>query len=141
MTEKLPPGDLNVYWWDSAKLAWNAQVDYGRWIVNTLWLMHSGAIAGLLYKWSGQGVLPHKVAIGLFVAGILFAFGTAIAAWLNFTVAEDWFRRWTYARELWPETDISDHSAWLQRTKWVAVVCVGMSLFCLLGAAAVILFS
>lgn len=141
MNDKQPPGDMNVYWWDSAKLAWAAQVDYGRWIVNTLWLMHSGAIAGLLYKWSGQGDLPHKWAIGFLVAGILFAFGTAGAAWLNFTVAEDWFRRWTYARELWPVTEIEEHSVWLKRTKCVAIGCVGLSLLCLLAGAAIILFS
>jgi hypothetical protein len=131
--------DFNSIWWESAKLARTAQVDYGRWIVNTLWLMHSGAIAGLLTKWDGHSPVPYPTAITFFVAGIVLAFLTASFAWLNFTVSEAWFKSWTYAGDKWSFKPVDKHSRWLKWTTFTCVVAVGCSIACLIGGAVCIL--
>lgn len=128
-SSRLP--DFGAIWWETAKAAKAAQIEYGRWIVNTLWLMHSGAIAGLLSKWDGKTAPSQSTAIGFFVAGIVLAFATAALAWLNFTVADAWFRKWTFAGDNWAEQDVKTLSIWLQRSMYAAVACVGFSLFCL----------
>lgn len=130
-----PPSEFNGIWWDSAKLAWNAQVDYGRWIVNTLWLMHSGAVAGLLYKWDARAPLPQSTAISFFIFGIVLAFVTACAAWLNFSVAEHLFRRWTYSKDDWPNVPIDENTKWMKRTTYVAIGAALGSLACLVAGA------
>jgi len=126
-------------WWESANSARVAQIEYGRWIVNTLWLMHSGAIAGILSKWDGKGIPPQSSALLFFVTGIILAFVTASIAWLNFTVADDWFRRWTYAGADWSDQKVEKHQVWLRRTMYGAIVAVVGSVLCLvLGALSVL---
>ncbi len=128
-------------WWDLAKSAREAQINYGRWIVNTLWLMHSGSIAGLLSKWDGTNPIPHKAAVACFVAGIVFAFATASIAWFNFTIADDIFRRFTYAGEKWSSTDVSQQWDWVKYTMYAAIVCVFLSIVCLIAGASFIIAS
>jgi hypothetical protein len=138
--EKITP-PFNAIWFESSKSARTAQVDYGRWIVNTLWLMHSGAIAGLLAKWNGNGIPPQPSALKFFVAGIVLAFGTAAAAWLNFSIADVLFRKWTYAGDDWHSTDVTTCSKWLQRTMYIAIAAVAGSIICLIAGAVCILLS
>lgn len=133
--------DWQSKWWDLAKSAREAQINYGRWIVNTLWLMHSGAIVGFLSKWDGKSTIPNKAAVSCFVAGIVFAFATASIAWFNFTISDDIFRRFTYAGEKWDSTDVSKHWDWLKRTMYAAIGCVLISIMCLIFGAALIISS
>lgn len=77
------------------KSARAAQIEYGRWLVNTLWLMHSGAIVGLVFKAHGGEHPPsYSGALFWFVAGIVSAFIAAFAAWWNFTFAAVLFHSW-----------------------------------------------
>jgi hypothetical protein len=131
--------DWQAKWWDLAKSARQAQIDYGRWIVNTLWLMHSGAVAGLLAKWGGNGAIPYKESIGFFIAGIVFAFATASNAWLNFTISSDIFLRFTYAGERWSSTDVEKHWKWLKASMYVAILCVCASILCLIVGAGLVI--
>lgn len=123
------------------KIARSAQVEYGRWLVNTLWLMHSGAIVGLLFKVHvGEHPPSYTAALFWFVAGIVFAFVAAFAAWWNFTFAAVFFQSWADVRMLtdsqyWP-TRKSAKS--LQVTMWLALAGGIASLGCLvIGSVAV----
>jgi len=129
--------NANEKWWDISKVARAAQIEYGRWIVNTLWLMHSGAIAGLLTKWDGRGAFPHRLSLVCFALGIVFAFGTAAAAWLNFSVSEDHFKRLTDAGEKWRELSLDTHSKWMRWTTYFAIASVASSIVCLIVGAVI----
>lgn len=113
-----------------------SQIEYGKWLVNTLWLMHSGSIVGLLFKAHVGGTPPPYLgAIWWFVAGIVFAFGAGFSAWWNFTFSTLYFHkladyRMLSAREFWPKPERSRH---MLATMWVAIACGVLSLVCLLG--------
>jgi hypothetical protein len=134
-----PRPDFNGFWWDLSKSARQAQIEYGRWIVNTLWLMNSGAIAGLLIHWDGKGTVPHKVSIALFTVGIVFGFAAAAAAWLNFTISDDLFRRWGYAGASWASVDVEKNWKWMRRTMYAAIASVLISIGCMVAGAIVAL--
>jgi hypothetical protein len=92
MSETTEASEPASFWSDLAKTASDAQVQYGRWIINTLWLMHSGAIAGLATKWDAHETLPFKSSFVCFGLGILLAFAAAIFSWFNFTFATNLYR-------------------------------------------------
>ena len=106
------------------KSARAAQIEYGRWLVNTLWLMHSGAIVGLLFKaHAGEHPPSYSGALFWFVGGIVSAFVAAFAAWWNFTFAAVLFHRWTDVRMLsdpqyWPQPDKGKA---MKATMWIAI--------------------
>lgn len=123
------------------KSARSAQIEYGRWLINTLWLMHSGAIVGLLFKaHAGDHPPPYSGALFWFVAGIVSAFAAAFAAWWNFTFAAALFQRWT---NIGMPHDPQYQSAEMlgprfQVTMWVAIVGGIMSLvFLVVGSVAI----
>ena len=55
-----------------AEFARKLQSEYGKWLITTLYLVHAGAIAGLLFKHSAVAALPYLAALWLFVAGLVF---------------------------------------------------------------------
>lgn len=123
---------------EGERLAKASQVEYGKWLVNTLWLMHSGSIVGLLFRTPiGAGAPPYLGALWWFVAGIVFAFGAGFAAWWNFTFAANTYSTWADYRMLtspehWPK---AAQPRALQVTMWIAIACGVASVACLLGGA------
>jgi hypothetical protein len=72
---------------DMQKHATTMQAEYGKWMINTLYLLHGGAIAGLLAK-AAPGVTPiYLSSLWWFVGGIVCSMCAALAAWWNFTFA------------------------------------------------------
>jgi hypothetical protein len=123
------------------KSARSAQIEYGRWLINTLWLMHSGAIVGLLFKaHAGEHPPPYSGALFWFVAGIVSAFVAAFAAWWNFTFAAVLFHRWADVRMLhdpthWPAQKPGKGMVVMM---WIAIMGGVASLGCLVfGSIAV----
>jgi hypothetical protein len=119
----------------------SAQIEYGRWLINTLWLMHSGAIVGLLFKAHvGEHPPPYSGALFWFVAGIVWAFVAAFAAWWNFTFAAILFQRWV---NVWihhesPDRSIEKPGKGMWVTMWISIVGGIASLGCLvIGSVAV----
>ncbi|HEY0329500.1 MAG TPA: hypothetical protein VGC77_10405 [Rhodopseudomonas sp.] len=124
------------------KSAYSSQAEYGRWMINTLWLMHSGAIVGLLFKaHAGEHPPAYAGSLFWFVAGIVFAFIAAASAFWNFTFAAQLFHSWADARML------SNLDAWPKRVKtlrfvitlWISMTGGLLSLSCLvLGSISVL---
>lgn len=124
---------------EASRFSAEKQADYGKWLVNTLWLMHSGAIAGLLFKASATSPPPFLGALWWFVSGIALAFAAGFAAWWNFTFAYKQYERWADPSMLndaskWPK----DTDPRITATMWVAVTCGVISVFCLLAGAAAV---
>lgn len=116
------------------KSSYASQAEYGRWMINTLWLMHSGAIVGLLFK-AHVGEHPPAYAGSLFwfVVGIVFAFIAAFSAFWNFTFAAQLFHTWADARmlsslEAWPKAVKMRRFA---TTLWISMAGGLFSLGCL----------
>ncbi len=123
------------------KSARSAQIEYGRWLINTLWLMHSGAIVGLLFKaHSGEHPPAYASALFWFVVGIVAAFAAGFAAWWNFTFAAVLFQSWADVRMLndpkyWP---VQKSGKGMIVTMWIAILGGLASVGCLVvGSIAV----
>lgn len=130
---------------DIQKIAVGAQVGYGRWLINSLWLMHSGAIVGLIFKSSGSAPPPYLGAIWWFIAGIAFAFFAGFAAWLNFSMFWEKHAAWADVRMLtnpkhWPRPD-PKYSFRIRFTLRTSVGCGVLSLACLIGGAAAVWYT
>lgn len=147
MTSELPSDDykkvaearysLNIELLKSARAA---QIEYGRWLTNTLWLMHSGAIVGLFSK---IGTADHPPAywssVFWFVAGIVFAFMSAFSSWWNFTYSAKILENWADPKMLvdrgtWPQMA----PALFKRVTITLYVAIGggvASVGCLLGGS------
>lgn len=127
---------------DMQRIAVGAQLEYGRWLINTLWLMHSGAIVGLVFRSSGSAPPAYLGAIWCFVAGVALAFLAGFAAWCNFSIFWEQFAKWADVRMLthrehWPKSD-PRYSFWIRFTLLASVGCGLLSLACLLGGAAAV---
>jgi hypothetical protein len=108
--------------------------DYGKWFISTLLLMHSGALAGLLFK-ASVGIQSPRDSLWWFVAGIAFAFAAGFASWCNFSHKQ--FDRWAHPRMsegslMWPKDPRVTFTAWVAITFGLA------SAACLLGGAAAV---
>lgn len=106
------------------RLAFGAQVEYGRWLISSIFLMHGSAIAGLAFKAAATGAPPYLLAISWFVAGLVFALASGFAAWWNFSLAAEQYNNWAqpmmmFDRAHWPMA--ARHGAWITATKWLAV--------------------
>lgn len=122
---------------DLEKAFISTQAEYGKWLINTLWLLHSGSIVGLLFKHAGANPPPYLNALWWFVIGIILAFGSGFATWLNFTVAANVFGRVLSDPERVLKVDTRD-SCRIKLTLWLAVASGILSVACLvIGALAV----
>jgi hypothetical protein len=77
------PSQLSI---ELLKSVLSTQAGYGRWLVNTLWLMHSGAISGLVVNKDKFHEAPH-LSLLCFVIGVVLGFIAAFAMWWSFSYA------------------------------------------------------
>ncbi|MFZ5736057.1 MAG: hypothetical protein ACOY6K_04140 [Pseudomonadota bacterium] len=115
----------------------SAQIDYGKWLISSLLLMHSSAIAGLIFKAGNNGAPPYLYATGWFVFGILLALASGFSAWWNFTFAARQYDHWSNPNMLidrtkWPSYQLAPGIA---STLWTSVVCGIGSVFCIPAGA------
>jgi hypothetical protein len=114
-----------------------AQIDYGKWLISSLFLMHGSAIAGLAFKASGPTAPPYLFAVSWFVAGIVLALGAGFAAWWNFSFATRQYDDWANPNMLinpanWPSTPTVRG---VEATKWISIACGLLSVACLVAGA------
>ena len=118
--------------------------EYGKWIFQSLLLLHSGAIIGAFTYMSSAPSqrLQMSLAIPCFFAGIVLILLAGFAAWVNWSVIADAFRQQADPRML------EDRSRYpkgppartflIKASLWAAVAFGFMSgLFLLIGAAVV----
>lgn len=115
-----------------------AQREYGKWMINTLYLMHAGAIVGLISKVQAGGPVPAYVySIAWFIFGIVLAFAAAFSTWWNFTFAAEMYDKNADVhlltdRQYWPKYEGITRVA---VTMWIAIALGLMSLGCLVVGA------
>lgn len=119
---------------------------YGKWIFQSLLLLHSGSIAGTFIYLSGAPShrLQVSAAIPFFFAGIIMILLAGFAAWAHWSAIADAFRQ---QADPWMIEDHSRHpkgpsprTRLIKASMWASVSFGFMSgLFLIFGAAVVIL--
>ncbi|QUS39543.1 hypothetical protein RPMA_12375 [Tardiphaga alba] len=79
---------------DARAAAFNAQVDHGKWLISSLFLIHGSAIAGLVFRSTTAGAPPYLSAVSWFVAGIILALASGFTTWCNFGIAAQQYDEW-----------------------------------------------
>ena len=101
--------------------ALRTQMEYGRWLVSTLVLLHSGALAGLLFK--AEALRPdYLVLFWIFLAGILFALSSGFATWLNATWGWEQYDKWGRQVLMRPDSSLEDADRRMQASTSFATV-------------------
>ena len=111
---------LNV---ERLKIIQVTQADYGKWLMATLSLVHTGALYTIATEHLGKGVadayLPPLV-------GLLLTLISALLIWTNFTLAISLMEKWTDPAMLsddahWPKSE-RPYKFWIPATMALAVV-------------------
>jgi hypothetical protein len=100
------------------KFARGLQTSYSKWLITTLYVVHAGAITGLIFK---SPYLPpaYLPAIWCFVAGLLLASIAGFAAWVNLCRIEELYGKWAdYHMLIAPGQDNWPKAPRMYRTSW-----------------------
>lgn len=79
-----PPVGLLPFYEASLGFGRKTQADHSKWLINTLYLLHSGAIAGLLSRLPTERIPQFVGSLNWFVIGLAFAFLAGLATWSNY---------------------------------------------------------
>lgn len=127
----------------SEKDALEVSANYGRWLLNSLFLMHGGALFGMFTFLGPVAREPEKIAlyagtIWWFVLGLLCAMLSGFFAWLNWSYLADDYDHMADYRMLW------DAQAWVRKpkhtlampiTNYSSILFGFLSGLCIVGAA------
>jgi hypothetical protein len=88
------------------QLCLSVMSDYGKWLVTSLLILHSGAIAALVYKNVPGSPLAGAV-VAPFAIGVVLSLITGFVSWVNFALNAEKFESWADHRMLtnddfWP---------------------------------------
>lgn len=128
-----PPEGLLSSYQNALDFGRKTQADHSKWLINTLYLLHSGAIAGILSRMPLEKIPLFVGAIVWFVVGLAFAFLAGLATWANY---EFYIR--TYAelikrirRNQWKSDELPDISKFVGLSAWLALLIGFVSFICL----------
>ncbi|TIO30413.1 hypothetical protein [Mesorhizobium sp.] len=132
---------------ESQRATFQIAADYGRWLIASLLLVHSGALFGLfslLNSFANQptSLQMYKAPVWCFVAGLLLALASGFCAWINWSMHSFNYRSSARYDMLWdPEkwVDPPHYVTGLDVTNWGSIVCGLLSALCVAGGAALIL--
>lgn len=132
-----PPAGLLQFYESSLDFGRKTQAEHSKWLINTLYLLHSGSIAGILTRAPPDKLSQFAVSLWWFVAGVALAFFAGLATWINY----HWFNR-TYSdlikmirQRHWRPNELPKSARFVAATQWAAL-CVGLLSFgCLLIGA------
>ncbi len=126
---------------DARAQSFTAQIDYGKWLISSLLLIHGSAIGGLAFKASGPAPPPYLFAMIWFVAGIVLALGAGFAAWWNFSIGMQHYDKWANPNMLVNPTSWPAAPAFggMEATRWASIACGLLSVACLVAGAVHIL--
>lgn len=131
---KAPDEGLVKYYEATVDYARKTQSEYSRWLINTLYLLHSGAIAGILTRVPSAEVSKFIPALSWFVVGIALAFTAGMAAWTNFHWFIDHYNRVIHLcrRGEWQPPDSKPPSTVYIRSSWKVALGFVICSFCIL---------
>jgi hypothetical protein len=136
-TSREPPIGLLEFYENSLDFGRKAQSEHSKWLINTLYLLHSGSIAGLLYRVPANELGKFACSISWFIAGVAFAFLAGLGTWANY----HWFNRaysdliQSIRRNEWQPGKRPRSANLVALTQWVALAIGFVSFGCLILGA------
>lgn len=132
-----PPDNLLQFYENRLDFGQKTQADHSKWLINTLYLLHSGAIAGIISRLPIEKISQFASCLTWFAVGLAFAFLAGLATWSNY----DLFNR-TYLELIrrirlneWRSGEIPNIAKWVGVTAWLALALGLASFGCLLIGA------
>jgi hypothetical protein len=134
---KVPPPGLLQFYEASLDFGRKTQAEYSKWLINTLYLLHSGSIAGVIYRAPSDKLVQFIVPLSWFVAGVALGFLAGLATWTNY----HWFNI-AYSdmiklvrRSEWQDGVLPNSVKYVAITQWLALGVGLLSFVCLIVGA------
>jgi hypothetical protein len=116
---------------ENFKIAFDLAGEYAKWLLSTLLLLNSGAIAGIFQKDLSH---TYRGALYFFAAGVFFALISGVIGWFNLQIAASYYHFVSGAMLAGKDEPIRPKS--IDRTRKYALLAAFSSIGCLgLGAA------
>jgi hypothetical protein len=132
-----PPSGLLSFYESSLDFGRKTQAEHSKWLINTLYLLHSGAIAGIVSRVSTDKLPQFVGSLKWFVFGLALAFLAGLATWsnyefFNFTYSE-LIKRIRYGQ--WIAGDLPKSARLVAWSSYIALALGLASFFCLIIGA------
>lgn len=115
---------------ENFKIAFDLAGAYARWLLSTLLILNSGAIAGIFQKDAAHAYL---ISICLFAFGVFFALASGITGWFNLQIAASYYEN-SGSRVLTRQAELPMPRS-VRLTAKIAIIAAFFSIGCLaLGA-------
>lgn len=98
-------------WAKKLQIHLNAQIEWGKWLVASLLLVHGGALVAIVQN-EEHSVTLMKAAGHWFVWGLVAALVTGFITWVNWTVLASIYEDWA------DPAAIVDDDAWPEEPNW-----------------------
>lgn len=131
-TPKPPEGLLTSY--ESAlDFGRKTQADHSKWLINTLYLLHSGAIAGVVSRMPIEKIPLFVNSVIWFVIGLALAFLAGLATWANYDIYiraySEMIKR--IRRDQWKPDELPKIAKFVSLSAWLALLLGLASFVCL----------
>jgi hypothetical protein len=141
-TSQEPPAGLLTFYENSLEFGRKTQAEHSKWLINTLYLLHSGAIAGILSRMPLEKIPQFVGPLKWFASGLALAFLAGLATWSNYELFN-----LTYSelikrirRSEWVPGELPNSARFVGWTAWIALgvglasfSCLVIGAFCTLS--------
>jgi hypothetical protein len=117
-------------WVQLMEIHFNAQIEWGKWIVASLLFIHGGALVAIVQS-EGHAIEMMNAGGIWFVWGLVAALGTGVITWANWTYLTSVYQDWANPNA------IVDDASWPALSKWGWFVRVTFWAAILIGIASV----
>ncbi|PZV35989.1 hypothetical protein [Mesorhizobium kowhaii] len=132
---------------DSQRATFQVAAEWGRWLIASLVLVHSGALFGMFSLLNNAATQPttlqaFKAPVWCFVVGLLLAFASGFFAWINWSMHSFNYASQARYDMLWDSekwVDPPHYARGLDITNWGSIVSGLLSALCIAVGAALIL--
>ncbi len=128
---------LLSFYENGLELGRKIQSEYSRWLINTLYLLHSGAIVGIISRAPIEKIPQYSNSLWWFVCGLALAFLTGLATWSNYELyVRAHLEVIKHIRERrWHPGQRVKAAMWTHYTTFIALAVGLASFVCLLAGA------
>jgi|GEM_PF-4059278 len=132
-----PPKGLLEHYERNLDFGQKTQAEHGKWLINTLYLLHSGAIVALLSKVPSDSIAILAAPLKWFISGIALAFLAGLATWTNYYWLIKAYSEMisTIRSKRWRPGEFPSSVQFVSITMWIALTVGLASFFCLLAGA------
>ena len=125
-----PPAGLLTFYESSLEFGRKTQAEHSKWLINTLYLLHSGAIAGILSRMPLEKIPQFVGPLKWFASGLALAFLAGLATWSNYELFNLTYSQLIkrIRRSEWVAGDLPKSAKFVSWSAWIALA-VGLASF------------